>query len=579
MNSAVPGDSAAGCVGSIGGSLIPELLDAVRKSGYRASLGGADDDEPSLRAERLGLLWTALLAAPILFIHQGIARFSGAPFVLLALATLLQFTSGLRFYRGAWYSLRSRNAGMDVLVAVGITAAWGFSALVVLFPGTFGEAHTFFDTTALLVLFIRLGKMLEARAKGKASDALRALLRAAPEKALRVAGGVEEEVPVSTLVPGDLFRVRPGDRVPVDGEIVDGEAAIDEAAVTGESIPVRRVPGDAVTGGTLLRDGSVLVRAVAVGEATFLGRMVRLVEEAQLDRAPIQRFADRVSNRFVPAVLVLAAAVWIVWYLVIRMPFPFALARAVSVVVIACPCALGLATPTAILVGSGVALRRGILFKRASVLEKVAGLRTVLFDKTGTITKGEPALTDVRTAAGLGEDRALASAAAGAAKSGHPLSKAIVRAAREKGAPWGDSTDIEERPGLGIRFAEQGAVRLLGSETMLDETNIDTSYFRADADRWADEGKTVLWLAEGGRALAVFGLRDEAKPGVIDVIARIRSLGIRTALVTGDRRRTAEGIAASIGIGEVFAEVLPERKAEIVRAAKERGGTVAMVGD
>jgi Cu+-exporting ATPase len=557
---------------------VPAFLEAVRKAGYRASPGG-DDDEPSLNKERLGLLGTALLAVPILFIHQGIARFPHAHLALLVLATILQFTFGLRFYRGAWYSLKSRNAGMDVLVAIGITAAWGFSALVVLFPQAFPDTDTFFDTTALLILFIRLGKLLEARAKGRAGDALRSLLLAAPESAIRVTAGKEERVPLAALATGDLFRVRPGDRVPVDGEVVEGESAVDEAAVTGESIPVRRVPGDAVTGGTILREGSLLVRATAVGEKTFLARMVRLVEEAQLDRAPIQRFADRVSNRFVPIVLALALAAWVVWFWIVRMPLPFALARAVSIIVIACPCALGLATPTAILVGSGIGLRRGVLFKRASVLEEIAGVRTVLFDKTGTITKGEPALTELRAAEGLEEREALAIAASGAALSSHPLSKAIVRAAGGMGISPRAARGTAEHPGRGMRFTEDGVVRFLGNEALLDEEKIDTSPFRVDADRWADEGKTVLWLAEAGRALAVFALRDEPKPGVMDVIARIQSLGIRTALVTGDRRRTAEGVAASIGIGEVYAEVLPDRKAEIVRAAREERGAVAMVGD
>ncbi|MBM3321283.1 MAG: heavy metal translocating P-type ATPase [Candidatus Eisenbacteria bacterium] len=557
---------------------LPALLDAVRRSGYRAS-PSAGEDEPALQKERLGLLWTALLAVPILLIHEGIAGVPSPGVLLLVLATLLQFTAGLRFYRGAYYSLRSGNAGMDVLVSLGISAAWGYSLLVVIFPSYFPGERAFFDTSALLILFVRFGKMLEARARGKAGDAMRALLRAAPESALLVADGQERNVPVESLQVGSIFRVRAGDRVPVDGSVVDGEAAVDEAAVTGESVPVRRSAGDRVVGGTMLANGALLVRAEAVGEETFLGRMVRMVEEAQLDRAPIQRFADRVSNRFVPAVVAIALAAFFVWLLVLRMPFSFALARAVAVVVVACPCALGLATPTAILVGSGIGLRRGILFKRASALEEIAGVRAVLFDKTGTITRGEPAVTDIRASSNTSENEVLSLAASGASLSGHPLSRAVVRAARERGASFDKPDRIEEHAGRGIHFSIKEASHLLGNEELLESRSIERSNLRAEADRLADEGKTVLWLARGDRLAGILALRDEAKPGVTDVIARIRSLGISTALVTGDRRRTAEGIAAHIGIGDVYAEVLPDRKAEIVRAAKKGGRAVAMVGD
>jgi Cu+-exporting ATPase len=558
---------------------VPTLLRAVRAAGYRAAPAGGEEDEPSAHGERIGLVWAALLAVPIVFIHQGIARVPSAPAVLLALATLLQFTSGLRFYRGTWYSLRSRSAGMDVLVALGITAAWGFSVLVVLFPDAFPGEHAFFDTSALLILFIRFGKMLEARARGGASEAMRALLRERPDQALLVSSEGERSVPVASVRAGDILRVKPGEKIPVDGEVVEGECAVDEAAVSGESVPVLRGPGDKVTGGTLATEGSLLIRATAVGEETFLARMVRMVEEAQLDRAPIQRFADRVSNRFVPAVVTLAVGVFLFWLLALRTPFSFALARAVAVVVVACPCALGLATPTAILVGSGAGLRRGVLFKRASALETLARVRTVLFDKTGTITKGEPVVTEWRAASGASRGEVLALAASGASLSTHPLSRGIADLARKEGIPVEAAGRVTERPGRGILFVSGSEEILLGSESLLGERSIDLSSFQGDAERWADEGKTVLWLARGSRAAAVFALRDEPKPGVVDVIARIRSLGVATALVTGDRRRTAEGIAADIGIGGVYPEVLPEKKAELVRSARSERGPVAMVGD
>ena len=556
------------------------LIEAVRRSGYSAVPGGSDDDDRSLFKERLGLLGAALLALPILLIHHGIAPVPKGPLVLLLLGTVLQFTAGFRFYRGAWYSLRSGHANMDVLVALGITAAWGYSAVVVLFPAAFPGGTTFFDMAALLILFIRFGKMLEAGAKGRASGAMRALLETRPEKALLVADGKEEEVPVADLNVGDLFRLRPGDRVPVDGEIVEGVSAMDEAAVTGESIPVDRGPGDPVTTGTMVSGGSLLVRAVAVGEETFLARMVRMVEEAQLDKAPIQRFADRVSNRFVPAVVLVAVAAFLVWMFLFPRPFSFALSRAVAVLVVACPCALGLATPTAILVGSGVGLRRGILFKRGSVLEKIAGVGRILFDKTGTVTTGEPEVVGLSAGPGLTDEEALALAAAGAATSNHPLSRAIRAMAEEREVPFETAKQGMEIAGRGIRFVTAGKSVLLGSGTFLEEEHVPAGAFRDEAARWEEEGKTVLWLAVEKEPRAIFALRDEPKEGVTDAIARIESLGVRTSLVTGDRRRTAEGVAAFIGIGEVYAEVLPDRKAEIVKEAKEGGGVpVAMVGD
>lgn len=557
---------------------VPALVEAVKKAGYGASPAGEDDDR-SPRQERIGLLLAAALALPVLLIHQGAARVPSPEWAVLLLATLLQFTGGLRFYRGAYYSLRGGAANMDVLVALGITAAWGYSVLVTLFPSAFPGGETFFDMGALLILFIRFGKMLEAGAKGKARSAMTALLRARPEEALRVDGGEERVVPVEEIETGHLFRLRPGDRVPVDGEIVEGGSSVDESAVTGESMPVYRAAGEAVTSGTLVIDGNLTVKAVAVGEETFLARMVRMVEEAQLDRAPIQRFADRVSSVFVPVVVAIALLSLAVWFLAAGRDFHFALSRAVAVLVVACPCALGLATPTAILVGSGIGLRRGILFKRGSVLEGIAKVGVIFFDKTGTLTRGEPEVTDQVAAGGASDEDLLSGAAAGAALSSHPLSRAVVRAAEARGIVVAPAVQSMEVAGRGVRFVRNGAACLLGGEALLRDEGVDTALFEGEGERLAGEGKSVIGFASDGVLRGIIALRDEPKPGTADAIARIKASHIRTAMVTGDRSRTAEAVARRIGIGEVFAEVPPEGKAEIVRKAREGERAVAMVGD
>ncbi|MBN1827216.1 MAG: heavy metal translocating P-type ATPase [Candidatus Eisenbacteria bacterium] len=558
---------------------VEDLLEAVKRAGYRA-VPADEAEEGNPTDERMRLLGVAALALPILLIHQGAASVPRAPWVMLALATILQFTGGLRFYRGAFRSMRVGFAGMDVLVALGITAAWGYSALLVLFPDLSPGERPFFETAAMLILFIRFGRYLEARAKGRAGDAMRALLRRRPDRALLVDAGGEREVDAAELAVGNRVRARAGERVAVDGVIEEGEAAVDEAYVTGESVPVWHRPGEEVTGGTLVLEGNLVLRAVAVGDATFLARVVRMTEEAQLDRAPIQRYADRVSHRFVPAVVAVAAIAFLVWLVALGAGASFSLSRAVAVLAVACPCALGLATPTAILVGSGVALGRGVLFKRGSALEAIARVRTVLFDKTGTITRGVPSLTDILPAEGTNEKDVLALAASAAAVSTHPLSLAIVRRAAAEGTAGEPARQGMELAGRGIRFAVDGGRGLLGSERLLREEGIDPGALAAEAARLEREGKTTLWLAVDDAARALFAFRDEPKDRAVDAIARIRAMGISTGLVTGDRRATAEAIGSRIGVGRVWAEVLPEGKAEIVEEARrEAGGPVAMVGD
>ncbi len=555
------------------------LIEAVKRAGYKATIGDDEDREGGAR-EWTGLAWTAALVIPILLIHYSLLEVSPKPLILFGLATILQFTAGLRFYRGAFYSLRAGTANMDVLVALGITAAWGYSSLVALFPSTFEGGRTFFEASAMLIFFIRLGKGLEASAKGRADDALRSLIRLKPDRARRKTAAGEETVPVTSIHEGDILAVRPGDKVPVDGTVVDGVSAVDESSITGESIPVRKDTGDSVTGGTIVVDGNLSIKATAVGNDTFLARMVRLVEEAQLDHAPIQRFADRVSNVFVPAVVSLAAITFAVWYFLAGGPFPFSLERAVAVLVVACPCALGLATPTAILVGTGVGLRRGILFKRGSALEAIGRVKSVLFDKTGTITKGAPELTDFFAISEGSETDALSIAASGATRSNHPLSAALVQAAVEWGVSTQDVTVSEEVPGQGIRFHIGSEQYLLGNELLTGKQKIEPAEAANRIEQWEREGRTVLHLASKSRGrIGFFALRDEPREGVTDAIARIEGMGVRTALVTGDKKATAEGIAAYVGLGAVHAEVLPDEKADLVTRVSKEAGPVAMVGD
>ncbi|HXV21725.1 MAG TPA: heavy metal translocating P-type ATPase [Desulfuromonadales bacterium] len=556
-----------------------EIFEAVRDAGYTPlEERGAAEERSEARRELFWVIFAAALSLPIMAFMWWMPFGAATHTIEALLATVVQFTAGLTFYRGAWKSLKNRSTNMDVLVAMGITAAYGYSLLAAfhLF-GVSGEV--FFETSAMLITFIRFGKWLEARAKGKASQALRKLLQLQADRAILLEAGEEREVAASRLRVGDRVVVRPGEKIPVDGEIESGESAIDESMVTGEAVPVEKGPGDTVTGATLNSTGRLIIRATAVGEATVLAQIVRLVEEAQGDKAPIQRLADAVSNWFVPAVVAIAVVTFLAWRLAVGAEFLFAFKMGIAVLVIACPCALGLATPTAILVGSSVGLGAGILFKRASVLENISRLDILLLDKTGTLTKGEFSVTDLVPAGGVDEQELMRLAAAAESASSHPLARAVVRRAREEGLELPAAEAVEEVGGHGLLCTVEGNRVLAGSQRLMEREKISIAPVAEQVDDLARDGKSFVYVARQGQLMGVVALADTLKEGAADTIARLRDLGLRTVLITGDRREAAQAVAVQVGVDAVEAEVLPGEKQQVVRRYQEQGYFVGMVGD
>jgi len=539
------------------------------------------DEVEEQREARLQLLWlifAATLSVPLVLLMWWRPFGHDGHWLEALLAGIVQFSAGLTFYRGAWISLRNRAANMDVLVAMGITAAYGYSLLA--FFGLFGpEGEMFFETSAMLVTFVRFGKWLESRARGKAGQALRKLLALQADRACLLIDGREQEVSASQVQVGDLVLVRPGDRFPVDGIVVEGASAVDESMVTGEALPVAKVTGDPVTGATVNSSGRLVVRVTRIGEATLLAQIVRLVAAAQSDKAPIQRLADRVSNWFVPVVVALALLTFASWYWLADKPFLFAFKLAIAVLVIACPCALGLATPTAIMVGSAIGLSRGILFKRASVLEQVSRLQLVLFDKTGTLTSGTFAVTDLLPVSGVSSGELLGTAVAAENASNHPLARAIVAHARDLGTAVNAVCDVEEIGGHGIRCTLNGMAVLVGSLRMLRDNGIEIAPLATELDRVAGEGKATVLVAANGRLLGAVALADTPKVGAAEAVWRLKRIGLRTIMVSGDRLPAALAVARTLGIDTVEAEILPSDKQVVVRSYQEQGSCVGMVGD
>jgi Cu+-exporting ATPase len=555
------------------------------------------DDEREVRAKaakawRTRFLVGAAITALVLpgsmhAIRHALPAWLADDRLLFALALPVQFVVGWPFLAGAWAAVRRRSADMDTLIAVGTLAAFLYSTVATFFPAvlTGGSVvpETWWDTSVAIVTLVCLGRWLEERAKGRAGEAIRRLLDLAPRTARRVQGGREEDVRVEALVVGDVVRVRPGERVATDGAVLDGASSVDESMLTGESMPVAKAPGDAVTGGTVNVAGSFTFRATRVGADTALARIVRLVREAQGGKPPIQRLADRVSAVFVPVVLVVAAAtfaVWLAWG-----PAPaatHALRAAVTVLIVACPCALGLATPTAILVGTGRGAEHGILFRDGATLEVAHRVRTVLFDKTGTLTRGEPEVTDVVPASG--DARALLEATAAVeAPSEHPLAKAVLARAERDGVPVRAATAFSTVAGRGVVGTVGGRTLVAGSAGWLREKGVDPAPLEADSGRLAAEGKTPLLVGDAGpgsaRALGVLGVADAERPEAAEAVARLEAAGIGTAMVTGDRKATGEAVGRRVGVDRVLAEVAPEAKAAEVKRLRAAGEVVAFVGD
>ncbi|MBE0711226.1 MAG: copper-translocating P-type ATPase, partial [Candidatus Aminicenantes bacterium] len=512
-------------------------------------------------------------------------------YVLWALATPVQFVLGRRFYKGAWGALRHRSADMNTLVAVGTTAAYGFSAAVTAVPGLLSSAavepQVYFDTSAVIIVLILFGRMLEARAKGRTSDAIRKLMNLRPRTARILDAAGEREVPVEEVRVGDVLVVRPGEQLPVDGTVLEGRSSIDESMITGESLPADKGPGDSVVGATLNKWGSFRLRAAKVGEDTALAKIIRLVQEAQGTKAPIQRLADVIAGYFVPVVIGVAILTFVIWSIFGPSGKPvFALLNFVAVLIIACPCALGLATPTAIMVGTGKGAERGILIKSGESLETVHRVDTVVFDKTGTLTTGRPETTDIvpssAPAAGTddgADDRLLFFAASAELGSEHPLGQAVVRGARTRGIEVEHPGDFRALEGLGVEATVKGARVIVGSRKLVEETGIDASSLVARAESLAGEGKTTAFVGVDGRLAGLIALADTLKPSARPAVEKLRGMGLTVIMLTGDNRRTAAAVAEEAGIDDVIPEVLPGDKADVIRKLQAAGKRVAMVGD
>lgn len=554
------------------------VFNQVREVGYipLENMKDAEEDRFAVR-QRNWLIFSAFLSLPIVsMMFLPLSLFT--MYSIFAMATVMQFTAGCTFYRGAYHALQNKSSNMDVLVAMGITAAYGYSVLTT-FPQIFFHGPTFFDTSALLITFVRFGKYLEAKAKGRAGQALKRLLELQANKARLLINGEEKEVAAADLEIGDIVIVKPGERIPLDGEIIEGQASIDEAMLTGESIPVDKVVGDPVIGATINRSGSIKVRTTRTGKDTVLSGIIKMVEDAQGVKPPIQRLADTISNYFVPTVVALATITFLTWYFLLNSTFVFALTAAIAVLVIACPCALGLATPTAIMVGSGVGLNRGILFKSAAVLESISSLEAVGFDKTGTLTKGAPEVTDIVGSANFKEQELLQIAAAGENSSIHPLAQAVVTRAKKERLAIAEVRDYHEESGHGIACSYQGQPLLIGNMKLMQKWGIDISDLEQSFQRLAEAGKTTIVISLNGRGIGLIGLADVLKDSTKEAIKRLHSLGLKTFMITGDNRKVAHMVAQEVGIDEITSEVLPQDKINIIKEYQARGLKVAMVGD
>ncbi len=557
----------------------PELIfKTVARAGYHPYINRSKkSDQQESQRELRWLIFATLLALPIMPLMWWQPFGSATLYVIMTLATITQFSAGLTFYRGAFISLRNFSANMDVLVALGITAAYGYSMLAANnIGGLSGEV--FFETSAMLIMFIRFGKWLESRAKGKASQALNQLLSLQADVAIVVVDGVERRVALSDVKVNDFIVVRPGGKIPVDGILLEGRTSVDESMLTGEPVPAPKEPGDTLTGATVNGSGRLLMQASRVGEGTVLASIVRMVAEAQADKAPIQRLADSVANWFVPIVVLIAGLTFSGW-IVSGADFVFAFRMAVAVLVIACPCALGLATPTAIMIGSSLGLQAGILIKKASALENIARVDIMLFDKTGTLTEGAFRVTDAVHTEGMTSAELLTLASSAAQVSHHPLSVALVKRAEVKGLSLESPQNGEEIGGHGVKCTLDGETILLGNSTLMKEQGVSLKGMFSISQELSAEGKSLVFVARSGCLLGVIGLRDKPREGAKETITALQQIGIPCVMLTGDRKEAAMAAADRLGIERVEAEIRPDQKQEIVRQYMDQGYRVGMVGD
>ncbi|WP_456279728.1 copper-exporting P-type ATPase CopA [Bacillus sp. K7] len=576
---------------------VGDLKEAVDKLGYKLKPKGDEERDSAAskkkeeRKQTTRLIFSAILSFPLLWAmvsHFTFTSFIWVPDLFLnpwmqfALATPVQFLIGWPFYMGAYKALKNKSANMDVLVALGTTAAYAYSLYITIQSiGSHGHtAGLYYETSAILLTLILLGKLFETKAKGRSSDAIKKLMKLQAKTATVVRDGQERIIPIDEVLANDIVYVKPGERIPVDGEVVEGRSAVDESMITGESLPVDKHPGDSVTGATVNSNGFLKIKAVNVGKDTALSHIIKIVEEAQGSKAPIQRLADQISGIFVPIVLGIAVLTFLIWYLwAAPGDFGDAISKFIAVLVIACPCALGLATPTSIMAGSGRAAEFGILFKGGEHLEKTHRLDTIVLDKTGTVTNGKPQLTDAIPFGRFAETDLLRFAAAAETGSEHPLGEAIVAGVKEKGLEIPKLTSFEAKIGAGILAEAGGKTILVGTRKLMESEKIEHGAFLSQMEELEAEGKTVMLVSIDGEPAGLVAVADTIKDTSREAVARLKALGLDVIMMTGDNRRTAEAIAKEAGITSVIAEVLPEQKAaEIARLQKE-GHQTAMVGD
>ncbi len=571
---------------------LDDIVRSIEAIGYGVIRDeGLEEDAELIAREReiknqmtrfvVGLIFTA----PLFFLSMGrdFGLIGGwinnrwVNYLFLLLATPVQFYTGWDFYTGAWKSLKNRTANMDVLVALGSSIAYFYSLGVLLFPVL--GSHVYFETSAVIITLIKLGKLLEVRTKGRTGKSIKKLMGLRPKSATIIEEGKEKEVPINQIKTGDIILVRPGERIPVDGVVIEGEASVDESMLTGEPLPVEKAPGDKVTGGTVSENGFLKIKATRVGKDTALSQIIRLVQEAQGSKAPIQSLADRVAGIFVPSVIGLALLSFTVWWIAGGQFVP-AMVRMVAVLIIACPCALGLATPTAVMAGTGKGAEKGILFKNAEALQLSTELDTIVLDKTGTITVGKPAVTDIITLnENPGKQDLLEMIASIERRSEHPLGKAIVNEAQKMGIELLEPEVFNLSRGLGVEGKVGGQSILVGKPDWFNERGINISHIRDKINRLESQGKTAILAGINGNISGLIGISDTIKPEAKDVIKKLKRKNLKVVMLTGDNRRTADAISSSLGIDEVISEVLPDEKRFRIKELQDRGRKVAMVGD
>ncbi len=574
-----------------------DMIQKVEKIGYKAALKGekkeaGDHRQKEIKRQKLKLLVSALLSFPLLWAMVSHFSFTSFiwlpdlfmnPWFQLALATPVQFIIGSQFYIGAYKALRNGSANMDVLVALGTSAAYFYSlyqTIETINAHGHHQVDLYYETSAVLITLILLGKLFEALAKGRSSEAIKTLMGLQAKSATVIRAGQEMVVPVEQVLAGDVVVVKPGEKIPVDGEVVHGTSSVDESMLTGESIPVEKRAGDKVIGATINKNGMLQIQATKVGKETALAQIIKVVEEAQGSKAPIQRIADIISGIFVPIVVGIAIVTFLVWYFVVEPgSFASALEKAIAVLVIACPCALGLATPTSIMAGSGRAAELGVLFKGGEHLEATHRIEAIVLDKTGTVTKGKPELTDVIAENGMDERAFLRLIGAAEKNSEHPLAEAIVAGIQEKGIELPPSEQFEAITGYGIRAMVDGLELHIGTRRLMQKYGIQADSAFGKMNRLEETGKTAMLVAIEGQYAGMVAVADTIKETSKEAVKRLKDLGIDVIMITGDNERTAKAIAAQAGIDKVLAEVLPEGKAAEVKKLQESGKKVAMVGD